>query len=73
MLVIFTILHRLHCHIWLILPAGIYGGNKPWVGMRNIPQNEFLIGRCLKHFESPLLWKGGLSDFVDLVFSLVGR
>ena len=26
MLVIFTILHRLLCHIWLILLAGIYGG-----------------------------------------------
>lgn len=27
----------------------------------------------MKHFESSLLWKDGLSDFVDLVFSLVGR
>lgn len=55
------------------ITGGDIWGNKPWVGMQNIPQNEFLIGRCLKHLESPLLWKGGLSDFVDLVFSLVGR
>ena len=48
-------------------------GNKPWAGMWNIPQNEFLIGCCIKHFESPSLWKGGLSDFMDLVFSLVRR
>lgn len=40
-------------------------GNKPWAGMWNIPQNEFLIGCCIKHFESPSLWRCGLSDFMD--------
>lgn len=59
-------------HLVDITGSGIWE-NKPRGGMWDIPQNEFLIGCCLKHFESPSFWKGGLSDFVDLVFSLVGR
>lgn len=59
-------------HLVDITGRGIWE-NKPRGGMWDIPQNEFLIGCCLKHFESPSFWKGGLSDFVDLVFSLVGR
>lgn len=59
-------------HLVDITGRGIWE-NKPRGGMWDIPQNGFLIGYCLKHFESPSFWKGGLSDFVDLVFSLVGR
>ena len=68
MLVIFTILHRLLCHIWLILLAGIYGGISmgwnvkhptKWVSYRLL-YKTFWVSLSL---ETWLKWLHGFSIF----------
>lgn len=68
MLVIFTILHRLLCHIWLILLAGIYGGISmgwnvkhptKWVSYRLL-YKTFWVSPSL---EAWLKWLHGFSIF----------